>query len=409
MPRFTYKAIDESGNTVNGVLEADTKEMAENLLVQKGLIPSIIRGEGESKGISLSLKGLSYRFGKIKDTDLILFTKQFRTMLHSGIPIINAFKIMEYQAENPLLKRVSGQIVRDLQEGSSLYEAFKRHPKVFSSLYCEMIKAGETSGNLVDVLDRLIYIIEHEHKVRSDIRSALQYPIVVTVFLAVAFFILLTFVVPKFINIFIRAGLELPLPTKICMVLYNFLASYWYAILTAIIVGILLTLSYFKTEKGRLLRDTQLLRIPVLGPLFIKAAMSRFASIFAILQASGIGILDSFEILSGIIGNSAISKEFISLKAKVQEGQGISDPLKSSRYFTPMVINMIAIGEESGRLDDMLKVIAAHYDEEMAYQVNRLSEAIGPVLTVGLAGVIGFFALAIFLPMWDLTKMVRPM
>jgi len=270
-----------------------------------------------------------------------------------------------------------------------------------------MVQAGESSGALSNVFERLIYIIEHEHKIKSDIKSALQYPVVVVVALVIAFFVLLTFVIPKFVGIFKSAGIELPLPTQICMLMYDFLVHRWYLCVGGIVAGILALRYYFRTEQGKYVRDSFILKIPIFGPVFLKAAMSRFASIFAILQSSGVPILDAMTILSGTIGNTAISREFDRIRERLEAGRGISGPLNSAKYFTPMVINMVAIGEESGNLDDMLRDVSTHYDDEVEYAVNRLSGAIGPILIVSLAAVVGFFALSIFLPMWDLTKMVR--
>jgi type IV pilus assembly protein PilC len=296
---------------------------------------------------------------------------------------------------------------QDIKEGASLYEAFSRHPKVFSPLYCSMIRAGETSGALPEVLDRLTYIIEHEHKVKSDIKSAMTYPMIVVVFLFSAFLILITQVIPKFVNIFKNAGLDLPLPTQICIFIYEFLSSYWYLIIGAVVVAGVFLFYYLKTEQGKYVRDAVLMRVPLLGPLFVKSAVSRFASIFSILQSSGVDVLDSMDILSETIGNVAIGRELEGIKDRLAEGRGIAGPLSESSYFTPMLINMVAIGEESGNLENLLQDVASHYDTEVEYSMKKLSEAIGPLLTVGLAVVVGFFALAIFLPMWDLTLMAK--
>jgi type IV pilus assembly protein PilC len=376
------------------------------ILSDRGYIPSKV-----SEDISISSHGFLSKLNDyltpIKTTQLIIFTKQFRTMLHAGVPIVSLLQVLENQTENRKLRNVIGQMVRDVKEGLSLYEVFRKHSGVFSPLYCSMVRAGESSGALPEVLDRLTYILEHEHKIKSDIKSALQYPIIVLVFLGIAFFVLLTFVIPKFATIFTRAGIALPLPTKICMLMYQFLANYWYVLIACVVGGIIALFQYFKTERGKFIRDSILLRLPVVGPLFLKAAMSRFSSIFAILQASGVGVLESMGILSGTIGNKAIANQFEMLRERLEEGLGISGPLKSARYFTPMVINMVAIGEESGNLDEMLREVATHYDEEVEYAMRALSDAIGPILVVGLAAVVGFFALSIFLPMWDLTKMAH--
>lgn len=406
MPKFSYKAINESANTVSGVIEADSLEMATDILTERGYIPSKVTEKREtSRGFTWS--NINESITPIKSPDLILFTKQFRTMIQAGVPILSLLQVLENQTENLKLKKIIGAMTLDIKGGSSLYDAFRKHPATFSSFYCSMVRAGESSGELGDVMDRLIYILEHEHKIKSDIKSALQYPILVVIFLAVAFFVLLTFVIPKFAKILISAGIEIPLPTRICMLLYQILSNYWFLILGAVIAGTGVLTYYLSTEQGKYVRDSFVLKLPIFGPLFVKAAMARFASIFAILYKSGIHVLDSIKILTGTIGNAAISREFERIRGQLEEGRGIAEPLRTARYFTPMVIDMVAIGEASGKLEDMLREVSAHYDDEVEYATSQLSEAIGPILVVGLAAVVGFFALAIFLPMWDLTKIVR--
>ncbi len=405
MPKFIYKAINENGSTVSGKLEAESEEMVNSTLVDRGLIPSEV---SEEKRVSseINLMEIKERLTPVKLPELILFTKQFKTLIHAGVPMLQLLQVLMNQTENLNLKKAIVGMEQDISEGSNLYSAFIKYPKIFSPLFCSMIHAGEISGALPSVLERLIYIIEHEHKVKSDIKSALQYPIFVLGFLCVAFFVLLTFVIPKFSTIFINAGLVLPLPTKISMGMYQLLADYWYFIIGSVIVlGIGLTY-YLRTENGKYRRDTFFLKLPLFGPMFIKAAMSRFASVFAILQSSGVAILDSIKILSETIGNVALSREFDDINERLEEGRGIAEPLKSAKYFTPIVVNMVAIGEETGNLDEMLNEISSHYDSELEYAMKKLSDSIGPILTIGLAAVVGFFALAVFLPMWDLTKML---
>jgi len=207
------------------------------------------------------------------------------------------------------------------------------------------------------------------------------------------------------VTLFSRSGIDLPWPTKIAIALNVYLTQYWYVILGLLIAGIFALVQYFKTENGKFVRDSFLLSLPILGPLFQKAAMSRFASIFAILQSSGVPVMQSLTILSDTIGNAAISRSFEKVREKIEEGSGIATPLKTAPYFPPMVVDMIAIGEESGNIEEMLREISKHYDDEVQYAVKALSDAIGPILIVGLAAVVGFFALAIFMPMWDLTKL----
>jgi len=405
MPNYFYEAINDSGNTVSGTLEAESIQIANSILMSRNLIPSKIKEQGKSGDENWLQSLLSS--DRVKMVDLIIFTKQLRSMLVAGVPMLRLLDILANQTESHGLKKAILSVIQDIKQGLSFSEALEKFPKIFSNLYCDMIKAGEMSGNVPIVLDRLIYIIEHEEKVKADIKSAVRYPMIIIIALSIAFVVLLTVVIPQFVSVFNTAGLVLPLPTRIAMLLYNFLAKYWYLIITVIAIIVFGLAYYFKTKNGKFVRDTFLLELPVVGQLFKKAALSRFASIFAILQTSGVPIMQSLTILSATMGNEALTRSFEHIRDRIKEGAGISAPLKSARYFTPMVIDMIAIGEESGNIDEMLREIAKHYDDEVEYAIKGLSDAIGPVLIVGLAAIVGFFAIAIFLPMWDLTKLAR--
>jgi type IV pilus assembly protein PilC len=406
MSKFSYEATTETGANVTGTLDADSVDTAVSMLAAKGLIPLKVAPEGGGASAS-SLFDFKERFTRVKMPDLILFTKQFRTLLKAGVPILTILQVLENQTENLKLKKIAAIMREDIRQGATLHDCFRKHPGTFSSLYCSMLRAGETSGAVPEVLDRLTGIIQHEHKVKSDIIAALQYPIMVCMALAVAFLVLLTFVIPKFAGVFKTAGLQLPLPTVICMDLYAFVHNYWYIGLIGFAILFFGLSHYLKTDNGRYFKDALILKLPVFGPILIKAAMSRFASIFAILQASGVPVLEALKLLAGALGNEAISREFEKIRTRVEEGRGIAGPLGSGRYFTPMVVNMVAVGEESGNLDEMLREVSTHYDDEVAYAIGKLSESLEPILIVGLAGMVGFFALAIFLPMWDLSKMVH--
>ena len=226
MGKFIYKAIDETGRTVSGEMEAESSAMVNAVLMDRGYLPSTVTMRPEGTPIP-GWTLIKERFSKIRGADLIIFTKQFRTMARAGVPMLTILQVLQDQTENPALKRIVGVMGQDIKEGYSLNEAFRKHPRAFSPLFCSMVEAGEKSGALPEVMDRLTYIIEHENKIKSDIRSALQYPLIVITALAVAFFVLLTFVIPKFISIFQRAGIAIPIPTRICLYLYQFLANYW--------------------------------------------------------------------------------------------------------------------------------------------------------------------------------------
>jgi len=406
MPVFTYQAINERGENITGTIEADSVETASNLLSSQGLIPSKVRKAGEIFGLGSTLS-LKEKTTRVKTADLLLFTKQFKTMLKVGIPIVRILQVMEKHTENVKLKKICTQMARDISGGLRLHEAFRKYPKVFNELFCCMVQAGETSDSLYQVFERLVMIIEHEYKIRSDIKLTLQYPIFVSLALVASFFVLLTNVIPRYLKIFKAHNIDLPLATQISDMLYQFLLRHGTSILVIFLLLLVLLIVYFKTQQGQFFRDSLLLKIPIIGDVLRKASISRFANIFEILQSSGIHVIESMKILSGTIGNKAITKDFENVRIKLEEGRGIAPPLESSKHFTPLVTSMIAIGEESGSLNEMLREVTLHYDDEVAYSVKRLTEAIGPILTIGLAIIIGFFALSIFVPMADLTRILR--
>ena len=404
MAVFSYHASDHTGKMHSGRLTADTLDEAMGQIADLNLVPiDLQRVGGESGSVFIRLKT---HYLPVPASDLIVFTKQLVTMVRVGIPMTQAFAILKDQTVQPRLRRLAGVIRDDIEAGSSLSAAAGKHSKVFSPLFCSMIEAGEASGTLPEVLDRLLYLIEHEAQVKAEIKTAMRYPFIVVGVLGVAFLVMVGFVIPRFVSFFAKEGLNLPLPTRICITMSEILTGYgiWIALGT-IGSGLLFHRYFNRTDRGRLIRDRSLLAIPLIGPVLVKAAMSRFASIFAILQSSGILVLDSLRILTETVGNAAISAEFVKVRELLEEGHGIAGPLSSSSYFPPMLVNMVKIGEESGRLDEMLRHVSEHYDVEISYTIKKMTDAIGPILIISLTVVVGFFALAIYMPMWELTQM----
>lgn len=400
---FIYTAINSDGVKVNGEIEAIGKSAAESRLTDQGYIPL----EVNPCSLKSKVSKLDKIFNKPSSEDIILFTKQFQVMVDAGVSIIKVFSILHDQTENVVLKQVVAEIGTDIEEGSDLFDAFSKHNYIFSNLYCSLLKAGEKSGSLGEVLNRLAYVIDHENKVKQSVKAALRYPLMVIGFLGISFVILLTFVIPRFSKIFTKAKLELPLPTKICIVLSDILTKYWIPLVIVLVILVFAYKALMKTNRGKLMRDSFLLEAPLFGVLIKKTIMSRFTSIFAILQHSGVSVLASLEILEGCLNNQAITKEFATLRERLEGGEGIATPLRDSKYFPPLVVNMISIGEESGKLDVMLSEVAKHYDIEVEFAVKRITEILPTILTIGLAVVVGFFALAIYMPMWDLTKLAK--
>ena len=404
MSTYRYEAVNDGGKTVAGVIEAESMDHANDLLGARGLTPISMRDE-TAAAAGPRWQKIALLFNAVHPEELILYTKQLSTMLKAGIPILRVVDILENQSENPRLKDISRQIGLDVRSGTTFSRSLRRHPDVFSELYCSMVQAGEASGALPQILQRLIYIITHEYQVKTEIRSVLQYPLIVLVSLVAAFVGLITFVIPQFAKVYAKVKVELPLPTRICLVLSKLFNEQWPALLLGLVVVVLAVFLILRTAPGRYGWDRLKLHVPLVGPLLLKSALSRFASIFSILQASGVGILDALKILSGTIGNKAISRELEGVQVHLEQGHGVARPLMAAKYFTPMLINMVAVGEEAGNLDEMLREVSLHYDSEVEYATRRLTTAMGPVLIVAMAFLVGFFALAVYMPMWDLAKL----
>ncbi|MEN8785932.1 MAG: type II secretion system F family protein [Akkermansiaceae bacterium] len=404
MALYSYQASDYNGQLRRGQLNAETLEEALAQITGSGLVPLDLKKAGEKEGDVLSR--LKTHYLPVPAMELIVFTKQLATMIRVGIPMTQAFAILADQTEQPRLRRLAGIIQKDIEAGMSLSGAAGKHPKVFSPMFCSMIEAGETSGTLPEVLDRLLFLTEHEAKVKAEIKTAFRYPLMVVGTLAVAFLIMIGFVIPRFVSFFTAQNLDLPLPTRICITMSDFLSNHGIAFFLGILVFAFCCHRFFnRTERGLMIRDRSMLGLPLVGPILIKASMSRFASILALLQSSGVLILDSLRILSTAMGNVAISAEFDKIREMLEEGRGISGPLSSCKYFPPMLVNMVRIGERSGRLDEMLNHVAEHYDQETSHKIKKMTDSIGPILIISLTAVVGFFALAIYMPMWELTQL----
>jgi len=388
-------------------MEASDRNAVVEHLERSGLIPievkEIRKGGGTGGLASLSLTGRK----KVKLDDIVLFTKQLVTLLKAGVPLLSALEALYEQSEHPTLKEVISELYRDVEGGSSLSDAMSKHKHVFSDLYVSSIRAGELSGALDTVLERMATLLEHDKATRAKIKSAMRYPIIVILSLGIAFTALMTFVVPRFVEMFLESGMELPLPTKILIAMSNGFKHYWHIGGGAIFLGVILFKQYIKTERGRYEWDRFKLKLPIFGPLLLKVAMSRFARMFQTLNSSGMPILQTLEILADTVGNEVVKREILKVAEGVQRGEGIAEPLRNSKLFPPMVIRMIAIGEQSGNLDSMLYSVSEHYDLEVDYAVKNLTTMIEPMLTVGLGAIVLFLALSIFLPMWNLTNIAH--
>lgn len=399
---FKYTSLNSAGKTLPGIIEAASLAEAQKAIEARDEMMVSLSRQGRSFG-DIWTEFLASR-SRVRLEDLVMFTRQLATMFRMGIPLLRGLHILRQQTEHPALRKAVAVLYEDIESGTSLCNAFRKHPRIFPGIYCSMLAAGELSGRISDILNRLSDVLSHEAKIRKSIRGAVQYPVIVLVALGVAFVVLLTFVIPKFVPLFESAGAELPLPTSICIAISDALITYGIHMLIAgIILGSVATL-YFKKDAGRLQLDRWLLRVPLVGKLIIRASMARFASLFSMMQFSGVQALDTVRILQKCMSNRALEAELAGIAGKLEEGAGISTPMYEARYFTKMMVNMVAVGEETGNLGEMLEEVGKHYDDEVEYAVKKLIAGMSTMLTILLAVAVGFFAMAVYLPMWNMTE-----
>lgn len=400
---FVYNAIDRAGRVVTGKMEGDSREAIQAKL--QGMSLHIIDiGEQRTKVRGVSLKS---RAKKVKMQDLALFSRQFSTMVNSGIPLIRCLGIMEGQTKEPVLKEVVGNVRQQVTAGSSLTDAFAKHTNIFSKLYVSMIHSAEMAGVLGEILDRLSIFLENEVEIRAKIKSAMIYPIAVLCFAVVLVGVMMVVVLPTFKGIFTDMNVPMPATTKALFAVSGFMVKFWY-ILIGSIVGACLGVKYYgKTDAGRRNLDLFKLKFPVIGELVQKMSISRFARTFSTLIGSGVPIMRALEVVSDTSGNVIIEEAINNARINVREGQKISAPLAASGMFPEMVTQMIDIGEESGKLGDMLTRVADFYDKEVDHSVKALTSLIEPALIIIMGSLVGFIAISILSPIFTLAGNIK--
>jgi type IV pilus assembly protein PilC len=396
MPTFAYTARTLSGELKTGTMETTSRdEVVTQLRRQKLIVVKVDQQQAPKRG------------GKIKTRDIVIFTRQFSTMINSGLPLVQALDILSRQSENKALQAVTRQVVYDVESGQTVADALRRHPKAFSDLYVNMVAAGEAGGILDTILMRLATFLEKNDALVGKVKSAMIYPAVILSVAVIAIVVLLIFVIPVFENMFASVNLALPLPTRVVIGMSSFLKSYWWAVAGVIWGAIFLLKRYYATSDGRLRIDALLLRLPVLGDLLRKSAVSRFTRTLGTLISSGVSILDGLEITARTAGNRVIQDAIMESRASIAGGDTISAPLQKSQVFPPMVISMIAVGEQTGGLDEMLGKIADFYDTEVDTAVSGLLSLMEPVMIVLLGVVVGGMVVAMYLPIFDMINAVQ--
>jgi type IV pilus assembly protein PilC len=396
---YTYRARDRAGNLLNGTIVADNEALVLHRLRELGYTPLDIGKQGRSFNIELTKK-------KVKLKELAVFARQFATMVNSGLPILRALSILSEQTENEELARVLGVVRGDVEQGSSLSGAMTKHPRVFNDLFVAMVKSGETGGSLDNVLLRLADMIEAEVKLRGKIKSAMTYPIAVVALVVLIMSAMLLFVVPQFKAIFDSLGGTLPLPTRVLLFMSDLFKKFWYIALIGVFVGRYFFRRWKRTPPGRAMVDSLKLRMPIFGVLFQKVALSRFASTFSMLLRSGVPILQALEIVSETVNNRVVSAAIDDVEASVSQGEAMAAPLAEHPVYPPMVVQMIAVGEETGQVDTMLEKVAAFYDAEVEASVDALTSLIEPLLIAVIGGCVGAAVIALYMPMFNIIKLI---
>jgi len=398
MPTYTYTARAVNGELKTATIDAPSREEVVAQLRRQRM--SVVKVDEESK------KAKTPR-GSIKMRDIVIFTRQFSTMINAGLPLVQALDILAKQTENKTLSEVTRAVVFDVESGHTVADALAKHPNAFSDLYVNMVAAGEAGGILDTILMRLATFMEKNDALVRKVKGAMIYPGVIMSVAVIAICVLLIFVIPVFETMFGSVGLALPLPTRVVIGLSRFLKGYWWLIGGGIAGSFVMVKRYYATPGGKLLIDKAMLKVPVLGDVLRKSAVSRFTRTLGTLISSGVSILDGLEITAKTAGNRVIQDAIMASRASIAGGDTIAAPLQKSAVFPPMVISMIAVGEQTGGLDEMLSKIADFYDEEVDAAVSGLLSLLEPVMIVFLGVVVGGMVVAMYLPIFDMINAVQ--
>lgn len=402
MPKFFYKARDKSGKVFQGHFEAEFEEDVLNFIDSQGLIPISINLTG-----TFDLKSIGNKFSRITKKELILFSTQLGTMLKAGLPITRSLRAIISQINNKKFKAALEEIVDAIEKGRTFYNSLALFPEFFDDIYVATVQIGEISGNLPEILFKLAENIEKEEDLRHKIKSATLYPKMVIGAIFVAIVILITFVIPRFAELYKGFKTTLPLPTRILIGISTFFSKYWYFLALIFLSLIIIYLLLKNTKKGREIYDPLIIKIPIIGEIAIKIIMVRFSRFFSLLYSSGIVVTNILDLLQKVMNNVVYERKISNIKKDILSGQSFGDAVSRTGIFTSLTLEMIQIGEETGALDEMLKKVSEFYDSELDYTIKNLTAMIEPILLIFIFGMVLFLALSVFLPMWDMVKFVK--
>ena len=405
MAVYHFKGVTSSGRNVSGIRNADGVRTLQNMLRKDGIFPTEIQQQKErEKSGDIDIKKLTAR---VSTRELSVVTRQLATLLKAGVTLVESLSAVIDQSENPNLKVVLSQVKQKVNEGSSLADAMAQHPKVFPELYCNMIRAGESSGALDIVLHRLADFTESQAKLRSKVIGTLTYPAIMILIGIGILGILMVVVIPKITKIFEDREASLPLPTKVLLGVADFFRDYWWAVLLVLVLFVVFMVQYIKTEHGREKWDRFKLDMPIAGRIIRMLAISRFSKTLSTLLKSGVPLLTAMSIVRSIVNNQILADAIDDARVSIKEGESIASPLRRSGEFPPLVIHMIAVGERSGQLEEMLENVAISYQEQAENRINALTTLLEPLMIVFMGGAVGFMVLSILLPIMQLNEFAR--
>ncbi|MBI2343418.1 MAG: type II secretion system F family protein [Deltaproteobacteria bacterium] len=403
MAKFSYRARDQNGALVVGEAEAVSVAAMQEGLFEQGLIPIAVKEAGD--GV-VSVDVVMRWFSRVKMDELMVFTRQFYTLFRTGVSIDTILSTLAKQAMGKTFRTAIERIRGDVGRGASLAQAFRQHPRVFDDLYVSMIAAGEEAGILEQTLQELVTLIEKEEAIKKNIKSATLYPKIVVTVLVGAVGVLMTVVIPKFEQFYGHYKADLPFATQTLMAISHFASDFWWLVMLLFVAVFILFKRYQASQSGRYQIDQLRFRFPVFGALNVKIANARFGHILSALYRSGLPMSRSLDVVSRVIGNEAFALEVRQISDDIQRGMGLADAMQQREYFPPVVVETTAIGEQAGSLDEMLTAVAHHFDLEVGHTIKNLTTLLEPLLLIGIFGMVTLMALAIFLPIWNMSSVV---
>jgi len=405
MPQYRYQARNRNGQSVTGLITAESSDQVVEQLLDDNLTPIDITEQAAAGGLNIDWDALPVVGSKVGIDDLILFSRQMYSITKAGVPVMQGMARLRESTANKKMVKILGEIIHDLEAGRDIAGSFNRHRDTFGTLYINLLRVGEMTGQLENAFEAMYRYLTHDRDTINKIKSATRYPLFVIIAISVAIGILTAFVIPAFAQVFAGADMELPLATRIILAVSHFAAEWWHIILGGIVIAALAFKLWTRTSQGRLIWHRILLKLPVLGSIVLRATIARFTRAFGLALQAGVPVTQALAGVARAAGNAHVTEKLLGMQSGIEQGESVLRVSAASGVFTPIALQMISVGEETGQLDAMMLEVADYYDREVAYDVDNLSSIIEPILTIAVGIMVLILALGIFLPMWELTAL----